>query len=282
LLVTTVVFNAESASAISILFNQVENSGVYVDDGQELVAFLDILPGVDVTQRFLNQAVYDDYDDFDQVWVYDLMVGANNNNTQMANYQNIADWFNNRKDQNLIVDGRIISSASGWTNANGMSSERPWIQNYALQLANRGGGLVLGTDHASPGQPSGVYVDGINEINQQIGINPFHSFFGSYPSSQAAVDPLSPLFVSGLDACRNVPTNPCINDNSTTSFAPAGEQPGGLFLTPVAYHGTTISAFENAAVASTIGSATFGTVPEPSSILAGLVLLGIGAMGRRQ
>lgn len=276
-----------SVHAVEILFAFVENSGAYVDDGQELAAFIDGLAGYNVTQRFLNTASYADYADFDQIWVYDLAVGTNNNANQAANYLGIANWFNARTQKNLITDGRIISSASFWTGSNGMSSEGAWIQNYASEMQSRGGGLVLGTDHADVNQPTGQFVDGINQINDLIGINPFFGFFGVYPTSQASVDPLSPLFLSSLDNCRADATQKCINDNSTTSFAPAGLQPNGLTLTPVAYHGTVSTAFENAAVSATFGSRTFGTcgnvgqppcdVPEPApTALFALALLAAG------
>lgn len=278
-LATAAISIATPASAASILFTFVQDDGSYVSNGQELAGYLGALPGISVTQRILDNAIYDDYDTFDQIWVYDLEVGANNNATQAANYTAIADWFNNRTDQNLIVDGRIISSTSNWTNANTMSSEAAWIQNYALQLDSRGGGLVLGTDQAVLGQSSGAFVDGINQINAQIGIDPFSGLFGSFPTSQAAVDPLSPLFVSGLDTCRTS-ADSCINDNSTSSFAPAGAQPGGLFLTPVAYHGNVSSAFDNAAVASTFTSRTF-TVPEPSTLLGIMTVVGMGLLSQK-
>ncbi len=275
------VARSPPASAADILFTFVQdNNGRYVSHGQELAGYLDTLPGFNVTQRVLDNAIYTDYDAFDQIWVYDLEGGANNNAIQAANYAGIASWFNNRTNQNLIADGRIISSASYWINRNGMSSEAAWIQNYALQLDSRGGGLVLGTDHAALGKSSGEFVDGINEINAQIGINPFSSQFYSFPY-QASVDPLSPLFVSDLDNCR-ISDGSCINDNSSTSFAPTGEQPNGLFLTPVAYHGSTSSAFENAAVASTISSPTFSSVPEPSLLLGSMTVLGLGFSLRKK
>lgn len=263
-----------TAGATEILFAFVENSGSYVGDGQQLAGMVDALPGFNVTQRFLDAGVYDDYANFDQVWVYDLVVGDNNSATQAANYTNIANWYNGLASQSLIVDGRIISSAPNWTNAGGFPAEDAWIQNYAVQLDDAGGGLVLGTDHD-------VFQGGINEINAQINIGLFSGFFGAYPTSQAQVDLLSPLYVP-IGACAAAPALPCINDNSTTGFAPAGLQPNGQFLTPAAYHGTVSTAFENAAVASSFSSPTF---PAPAPATLGLIvlgLMGIGAGRRRR
>ena len=269
-------------NADDVLLTFVEDDS-YVGAGRELAAFIAALPNFNVTSRVLDEAIYRDYDEFDQIWVYDLSVGANNNAIQAANYSGIANWFNRRAEQNLIADGRILSSSSSYTRRNGMSSEAAWIQNYALQLQSRGGGLVLGTDHASPSQSRGAFVDGINEINAQININPFSGFFGTSPY-QAIVDTQSPLYVNGLDTCFASPSYSCINDNSTTSFAPSGEQPNGSFLTPAAYHGTESTAFENAAVSSTIGSPIFTEeVPEPSTIFSSiLACLGFRQLLRRK
>ena len=211
--------------------------------------------------------------------VYDLERGSNDSSIQMANYEGIANWFNSRTsaEQNLIADGRIRSSTRSQT----IVSETPWIQNYALQLQASGGGLVLGTDHASKGRSSGAFVDGINQINTLIGINPFRN---EYIGSEALVDPESPLFLDGLASCRNSPDDSCIRSVTSTGYAPAGEQPGGLFLTPAAFHGTNSSAFENAAVSSTFGSPTFPkqTVPEPSAFLGLLAISGLGWSMKRQ
>ncbi len=275
------------AGAANILFAHVGKYGAYIDDGNRIAQFLSN-GGHTVTVRYLSDAVYGDYASFDQIFVYDLYAGADNTVFQNANYQRIADWYNGLTDQNLILDGRIISSDVWWTNANSnMPSEEKWIQNYATQLALRGGGLMLGTDHNS-------FQSGINQINVGIQVAQFSGFFGSYPTSQAVVDTQSPLYNAGLGLanCRADATRKCINDNSTTGFVATGAQLNGQTLTPVAYHGDNLNAWDFAAVSSTFGSRTFGTCGGPGqppcvnplpapALLMGLGLLCLGALRRR-
>jgi len=268
------LFISAGTYAASILFAHVDDYGNYVDDGNRIAQFL-TNAGHTVTTRHLDAAIYNDYSSFDQIFVYDLYHLLDKNVNQLANYDNIGDWYNGLTDQNLILDGRIISSDVFWTNANSMSSEEAWIQNYAHQLDLRGGGLVLGTDH-------NAFQSGINNINQRIGVGVFTGFFGSFPTSQAVVDPLSPLFLASLDACRADSSTYCINDNSTTGFVATGLQTNGDTLTPGAYHGSNVDAWNFAAVSHNMGSITFGTcggvgqpscsVPEPETIF----LIGIG------
>ena len=280
--------SVSSVNAASILFAHVDDYAPYVDDGNRIANFL-TNAGHTVTTRHLDQAIYSDYGSFDQIFVYDLYQNSDNNAIQAANYTGIANWYNNLTDQNLILDGRIISSEAAWSNANGMSSEEAWIQNYATQLDLRGGGLMLGTDH-------NAYHSGINEINSQINVTQFTGFYGSYPTSQAVVDSNSPLFLASLDPCRADPTTNCINDNSTTGFVATGLQANGQTLTPVAYHGSNLDAWDFAAVSSTMGSITFGTcgepgqppcvppaVPVPAAVwLFGTALIGLIGFGKRR
>lgn len=274
-----------TAFAGEILFAMVNTVGSsYVHDG---LAIRDMLVGTgyNVTTRDLNAGVYNDYNSFDQIFVYDLSPYDDNSATQLANYQGIASWYNGRatSEQNLILDGRIISSSPNWTNySNGLGSngEPEFIQNYRDQLNVRGGGLVLGTDHAT------AFTRGINYINQMIDVSEFTGYYHQFPY-EAYVDPNSPLYVPELEACTLDPGQQCINDNSSTSFVATGLQANGQVLTPVAYHGGISGAFQYAAVSTTMGSITFGTcggvgqpactVPEPSP----LFLLGISLLGLR-
>lgn len=268
-LTTTFTLNTQ---ATEILFGYV--GSLYHADGENIASKLTGLSGVNVTQVNLYNQTLTNLDSYDQVWIYDLSADADNNAYQTANYSIVADWYNSRASsaKNLIADGRIISSADYWINlptSGGLPSETSWIQNYALQLDARGGGLVLGTDH-------NVFNYGINTINSLIGINDFTGFYYS-PPYQAYVDEESPLYLSTLGTCQGDATKKCINDNSSTSFVPTGLQANGQFLTPVAWHGSLSEAFEFAAVSSTIDSLTFPVkVPEPSALI--LLMLGLAGI----
>lgn len=262
-----------TANATEILFGFVGNG--YYSDGINLAGMIDGLPGYDVTRRDLWTDTYDDYNEFDQVWVYDLTAGTDVNTHQTANYTNISNWYNNLETQNIIVDGRIVSSANSWTDRGGKPDETSLMQNYATALDAEGGGLILGTDHAT------TFTRGINEINSQIGIGDFTGFYYT-PPLEAVIDVESPLYSDGVgflstDGSGNI----CINDNSSTSFVPTGLQANGQFLTPFAYHGDISGAFDNAAVASSFKSHTFVT-PEPGTfILMGFGLLGMIGLRRK-
>lgn len=276
---------APAAKADTILFGFVDTYQYY-SNGQGLAQYL-TNAGHTVVQVDMATTAVGDLSVYDQIWVYDLVgpYGAlNNNPNQMAYYQAIADWYlAQSQTADLIVDGRIISS-----NYVGRYEEA-WIQGYADALSANGG-LVLGTDHD-------YFVEGINNINALIGIDPFTGNFYQSPF-QATVDQTSPLYDPAATFLCSDGSGQCIWDHSSTSYVPTGDftltNGDMITLSPVAFHGHTSNAWDNAAVASTLGSIIFGTcggpgqppcidtVPGPAPVgLLGLGLLGLGWLRRR-
>lgn len=277
-------FATMSAKADTILFGIVDTTSYYTN-GTGLAGFL-TADGHTVTVANLATTSVGDLTLYDQVWVYDLVTGTNGNAMQNANYASIADWYlAGSSSMDLIVDGRIISS--NYTTSIAAGYEPGWIQGYATALESNGG-LVLGTDHD-------VFVSGINTINSLIGIDPFIGNFSQAPH-QATVDQTSPLFSSGSTFDCSSGVGRCIWDHSSTSFVPTGDftltNGDEITLSPVAFHGHTSDAWDNAAVASTLGSIQFGTcggpdqpacidsVPEPGPI--GLIGFGLLLFGVRR
>jgi len=151
---------------------------------------------------------------YDQVWVYDLSTGGDN---YPADYTAIAAWHNARPDNEIICDGRIISSYwFGRWPTEGMAL----TENYYLNMDARSGGLLLGTDHAA-------FQGGINEINAQIGLQPFQ---GTFFLNTIPVDTNNPLMTT--------PNNmgATLFDDSSPGQTPYGLQPSGEILYTVAWH----------------------------------------------
>lgn len=151
---------------------------------------------------------------FDQIWVFDLSTGADNYPTD---YSAIADWYNNRPSNEVICDSRMLSSywAGRWpTEGTALTA------NYYQNIDNRGGGLVLGTDHAP-------YQGGINEINALIGLELFE---GTFNLATIPVDTANPLMNTPNDM------GPTLSDDSSPGQTPYGIQPNGDILYTVAWH----------------------------------------------
>jgi VCBS repeat-containing protein len=254
-----------SASGVDVLFLHV-GTGSYDSDGNEIAGYLNSMADVNVTTRYLTtSSATDDIANFDQVWVYDLVSGANNSADQTANYTNISNWYASRpaSQQSLILDGRILYSSSAntsGTNGTGVS-EQAWIRNYYTQLNTRGGGLVMGTD-------SDTFALGVNAILSNLGIAGISGTLGSPPYAES-VDSASHL-QAGYSQINNI---------GSTGLAPTGHHGIGIIgqslagqvLSPVAYRGTLPGSPEDnstwaaltVSVSSTIGSSTFGTLNIP-------------------
>ncbi|MEZ4711444.1 MAG: Ig-like domain-containing protein [Caldilineaceae bacterium] len=240
--------SAAPADADHVLF--VTINGAYNADGVNAYNML-VAAGADADHVVLNvngnvaaaiNAAALDGKPYNQIWVYDLSTGADN---YPSDYAAIVAWFNSRPAPELICDGRFLSSYwSGRWNTEG----RALAQNYYTNLAARGGGLLLATDHYAYSN------SGISNLTNLLGINRFSGEFGgSFP-----VDSTNPLMTT-----PNNLTGGLFND-STTGQAPFNLQPNGLILHTVGYHsGNTLTP----GISSTIGGSLNFTVAidEPAS-----------------
>ena len=112
---------------------------------------------------------------------------------------------------NFILDGL------SWR-ANTLPDEQGLDKNEAIQLANAGGGIVLGADDAS----GAMIVQHVNQVASWFNLN---SFFGVY-STSAEIQRFGGSFFDSPDA-----VDPAgIVGTTTYSEVPNGLQPNGFFL----------------------------------------------------
>jgi hypothetical protein len=152
--------------------------------------------------------------EYDQVWVFDL---SNWTDNYATDYAAIAAWHNARPDNEIICDGRMISSY--WSGRWATEGQK-LTENYYENMDDRGGGLMLGTDHDA-------YHSGINQINAGIGLNPF---VGNFSLATIPVDTASPLMTVPNDMGTH------LFDDSSPGQTPYGLQPSGDILYTVAWH----------------------------------------------
>jgi len=98
-----------------------ENTTSYVAQGEFIRDLWGMGHAGGVDTIFLNKATGIDYDRYSQIFVYDLASNLDETPTQVSNYEAIADWYMRRQqaEQNLILDGRIISSSRMFTDYKG-------------------------------------------------------------------------------------------------------------------------------------------------------------------
>jgi LruC domain-containing protein len=151
---------------------------------------------------------------FDQLWVYDLSHTADN---YPADWDAIAAWYLADSTRDIITDGRIIASL--WNNQY-LSEGKLIYENYYENLRVRRGGLVLGTDHGAGSSPTngfGIFVDGINQINDRLGIGRFWGDPGGTYAGMPQVEP---------NPVRNIPNNLAIYRGGTTYGVLSNSSPG--------------------------------------------------------
>ncbi|MGB8169466.1 MAG: hypothetical protein WCF18_18345 [Chthoniobacteraceae bacterium] len=150
-----------------------------------------------------------------QVWVFDL---SHLTDDYPADWQAIANWYQQHSSLPIICDARILSS---FWNGRWVDQGQQLAENYYVNLAMAGGGLMLGTDHDA-------YQPGINTINALIGLTPFSGFFAL---ATIPVDATNPLMNSPNDLTAG------LADDSTPGQVPYGLQPNGRVLYPIAWQG---------------------------------------------
>ena len=190
---------------------------------------------------------------YDQFWYFNYN-RVNCGGAELAWAEAAARWFLEKKSKlgrvELILDGRAASS----TGYGGNKVNINFFENTRANFARRGGGLFVGTDHHGP---AGFETGCVNVIAVKLN---FDLFYGDSPGPRAIVDFENPLMSWPQDATYALPTTEVqtingkkydryINDHTTTGTVAANLQANGMFLCPVAFHGSNINA---PAVSSTI------------------------------
>lgn len=190
---------------------------------------------------------------YDQVWVYDL---SSARDTAPTGFSAIADWFNADRSRDIIADGRMIATL--WNNYY-RSAGRTLADNYYENLRVRGGGLVLGTDHGAGTGPTngyGIFVDGINSINDMIGIGRFWGNPGGRTAGMQANDS-NPVrtFPNNLGTginSQSSPSNAPTGFQDSTNVAPGVSPIGRTFYTIAWHNGSSGGGAATPAISTTI------------------------------
>jgi hypothetical protein len=114
-------------------------------------------------------------ENYDQIWVLDFSVAADNSLSQLQTYQQIADWYLAKGKPDLIMDARLLSSC--WAGV-GSTIDQNLIENYFYHFHARGGGLLLGTDDEAR-----QFFSGINNLASNLNITGFCCTFDTTKTS---------------------------------------------------------------------------------------------------
>jgi len=176
--------------------------------------------------------------------VFDLNDQQSDMNDYMTDWNSIANWFMDHPAQQIICDGRMLSSyRHDYFNDEGKNL----TENYYYNLKQHGGGLLLATDDVG-------YQSGINVINELIGLNPF----------TGTISASSTMIINNEHPILHVPNdlgNELIND-SGGGIVPIGNQPSGILLHPVALHNENSN---TPGISSTISEINIDPIPTNTS-----------------
>ena len=197
----------------------------------------------------------DDLEQFDQIWVIDNVASSSSFKDMYAQpaLDMIAQWYINRRDDtniktpHLILDGRFFySSAEYFHSTTGehfpgtVENPQIFINYYEALRLRHSGGLILATDHDIFARDANNYVAGLiglsaftgNVVESFMPIDASHPVI-NFPGMAAQTYDQDPVFVGEP---LNKWFDLYIEDGSTTSMVPKGQQSGGQYLYVIAYH----------------------------------------------
>lgn len=165
-----------------------------------------------------------DLSSYDQVWVVDFSIQADDSPNHQAGWTAIEDWWNARTTGGAVIFDSRARSSTTW----GHTGEGSLLfGDYYRNLEAAGGGMVL-VDGDAPWCTAGI-----DDLLADLGFDGFQGQYWAFPYLDR-VDPASPV-VSQPYVASHGANDLYLWANTFESFAPSGAQPNGVVLDPVAW-----------------------------------------------